>query len=412
MPNLPILNRIKVIKDLFLEKLDHLYSKSALVDSKLDHLHSKSALVDSKLDHLHSKSEITEYNTSIVLKNDVSLLQSAIDTAKSIQYLDKESQKRDQLLSESMQDLKKESQKQYQLLSENIQHLDEESQKQYQLLADTLNNIYEGINQQKVKIIIDNTTSENIEIQLMTYLYSYLSDRCAIDIGANRGDVSSRLLETGYEVYAFEPFTSVFEKLTNRLGNNPNFHAFPLALGSTNETKDLHIASDQTNTKLYDDSTFYSSLTKHSLAEGLVFTDTLPVTVTTLKDLHDSAKIPTKIGLVKIDTEGFDLEVIKGMGSYRYPVVVAEFWDIKCPFGEFGAMNKLEDMVKEMKTRNYHWYIVIYRIWGVYDVSYYCNSAYSLEKSWGNVFFFQDHHIFSQALTWCSSVMRPTYFGY
>jgi FkbM family methyltransferase len=271
--------------------------------------------------------------------------------------------------------------------------------------------IFEDIHSQKYKVIIDQKYFQDLDIELMTYLYSYLPHRLAVDIGANRGDVSSRLLQAGYQVYAFEPFPPVIDKLKNRLGNHPNFRLFPLAIGSENQTQELHIATDETPDNTYQDASFYSSLTKHSLSEGLVFTDTIPVTVKTLASLHDGEELPEDIGLVKIDTEGFDLEVIKGMGNYRYPVVVAEFWDQNFPFGRSGAMNQLPDLVNAMKERDYHWHLVIYRIWGSSDVSYYCNSAYSLDNSWGNVFFFQDYHVFHQALLWSASVMPATYFS-
>jgi len=287
----------------------------------------------------------------------------------------------------------------------------EDSRNQNILTSETLTNIYVDIHNQKFKVVTDQAYFQDIDIELMVYLYSYLPHHRAIDIVANRGDVSNRLLEAGYEVYAFEPFPPVLEKLTTRLGDNPHFHLFPFAIGSVNETRDLHIASDQTEDKIYDDSTFYSSLTRHSLSEGLVFIETLSVTVKTLASLHESANLPSDIGLVKIDTEGFDLEVIKGMGDFIYPVVVAEFWDANFPFGQSGAMNHLKNMVKAMRERNYRWHIVIYRIWGSHDISYYCNSAYSLDNSWGNVFFFQDYKVFGEALKWCSSVMPATYFS-
>ena len=214
----------------------------------------------------------------------------------------------------------------------------------------------------------------------MAFLYSYLPQRRAIDVGANRGDVTARLLRAGFEVYAFEPYPPVFEKLQERFLKQPGFHAFPYALGALNETRQFHLADDLTDEKTYDDSTFYNSLIPHSMSEGLVFKGSIPVTVKTLADLHQSDEMPCEVGLVKIDTEGFDLEVIKGMGEYRYPVVVAEFWDTRFPFGKSGAMNYLQDMVPAMRERNYPWHIIIYRIWGRNEVSYYCNSSYSFEK--------------------------------
>ncbi len=182
-----------------------------------------------------------------------------------------------------------------------------------------------------------------------------------------------------------------------------------MAIGSTDETRELFIVSDQTFPKIYQDSTLYNSLMQHSLCEGLVFTDSVNVTVKSLESLHKSSEIPTDISLVKIDTEGFDEEVLIGMGEHRYPVVMAEFWDAAIPFAESGAKNKLQGMVKTMKSKGYGWHIAIYRIWGNTEASYYCNHPYSIDNSWGNVFFFQDYDLFTEALKWCSATMPATY---
>ena len=248
----------------------------------------------------------------------------------------------------------------------------------------------------------------------MVFLYSFLPYQRAIDIGANKGDVSVELLKAGYEVYAFEPFKPIFEELSNRLGNELSFHAFPLAIGSKNEVRELHIAKDTTESQIHGHYSLFSSINLHSLPEGLVFSDAISVEVRNLANLHESGSIPKEIGLVKIDTEGFDLEVIWGMEDYRYPVVIAEFWDSKLSFGQSGDIHKLEDLIKEMKDKHYKWYIVIYRVMGddyTWQASYYCNSCRSVENSLGNVFFFQDYEVFSQSLKWCSAVMTATYFS-
>jgi hypothetical protein len=64
-----------------------------------------------------------------------------------------------------------------------------------------------------------------------------------------------------------------------------------------------------------------------------------------------------------------------------------------------------------MKQKSYHWHIVIYRIWGEDRISFYSNYQNSVDNSWGNVFFFQDHQTFEQALMWCSAVLPVTYFA-
>ena len=383
-----IVQRVKAVKDLFLEKLDSLSHVQLEQIQKLEKLNQLDPL-DFKVEQLNNSTEQirqenseTKRKADLSLQNQAFLLKFSVDIVKNLQLLTEDwKQKGDLILN-------------------NLLKIQEANQK-----------ILEDIHAQKYKVIIDQKYFQDLDIELMTYLYSYLPHRLAVDIGANRGDVSSRLLQAGYQVYAFEPFPPVIDKLKNRLGDHPNFRLFPFALGSENQTQELHIATDETPDNTYQDASFYSSLTKHSLSEGLVFTDTISVTVKTLASLHDAEELPKDIGLVKIDTEGFDLEVIKGMGNYRYPVVVAEFWDQNFPFGRSGAMNQLPDLVKAMKERDYHWHLVIYRIWGSSDVSYYCNSAYSLDNSWGNVFFFQDYQVFHQALLWSASVMPATYFS-
>ena len=437
-----IVQRVKAVKDLFLEKLDSLSHAQLEQVQKLEKLNQLDPLafkveqLNNSTEQIRQENAETKRKADLSLENQAFLLKFSVDIIKNIQVLTEklqtnhsQSQKQHESTLDTFQkiasDVRLDSQKHSDTIIDSFQRIYEAYQQQSDAVFGTIQKIQENLHQisednrqifedihsQKYKVIIDQKYFQDLDIELMTYLYSYLPHRLAVDIGANRGDVSSRLLQVGYQVYAFEPFPAVIDKLKNRLGNHPNFRLFPFALGSENQTQELHIATDETPDNTYQDASFYSSLTKHSLSEGLVFTDTISVTVKTLASLHDAEELPKDIGLVKIDTEGFDLEVIKGMGNYRYPVVVAEFWDQNFPFGRSGAMNKLPDLVNAMKERDYHWHLVIYRIWGSSDVSYYCNSAYSLDNSWGNVFFFQDYHVFHQALLWCASVMPATYFS-
>ena len=250
----------------------------------------------------------------------------------------------------------------------------------------------------------------NPEVGLLSFLYSYLPGHAALDIGANHGNVSEPLLKAGYEVYAFEPQPQVYEDLVRRLGNRDGFHVFPFALGSQEAEMPLHMAVDLSADKTYGDATGYSSLTQHSMPADLPFTSARPVMVKTLAGLQDAGTLPENIGLVKIDTEGYDLEVVRGMGERRYPVVATEFWDSEIPFGGANQLYTLESLVGEMRRRGYLWHIVLYRIWGQNQSGFYCNHDKSVPKTWGNVVFFQDYPVFAQAQAWCSAVLPRTYF--
>jgi len=423
--NNQLANKYLTIKNIILDKLNAIIYATQHSDEQ----------ARQKFQEIEATNDLILANSRLILENQVFLLKSSIDTIdalrqfmiKSESALDELSQSIGSIADESLQthqamnqiyqlvgESYKAAEKPYQELASIRKEVKDVKQENLSLSNDTkqlLGQIFDDLHNQKFKLITDPSHFQEIEIELMVFLYSYLPHRRAIDVGANRGDVSVRLLQTGYEVYAFEPFPPVLQKLKERLGNNPNFHALSYALGAINETRDLHLAADQTEDKIYDDTTFYSTLTPHSLAEGLVFNEVIPVDVKSLASLHETGEVPYQVGLVKIDAEGFDLEVIKGMGDFRYPVVLAEFWDPSFPFGKAGAMNYLRDMVPAMQHRGYSWHIIIYRIWGGHDISFYCNSIYSFENSWGNVVFFQDYAVFSEALKWCNATMPATYFA-
>jgi FkbM family methyltransferase len=250
----------------------------------------------------------------------------------------------------------------------------------------------------------------NPETELMDFLYSFLPTPKALDIGAHVGDVSARLLKTGYEVFAFEPYPPSYDELTRRLGQEPAFHAHNFAIGSVEGDLPLHLASDHSADQIYDDATVFNSLAPHSMPEDLPFVNTVAVPVKNLAGLHRAGTLPANVSLVKIDTEGYDLEVIRGMQEFRYPVVMVEYWDREIPFGKSGLLYTFESLVEEMKERGYRWHIVIYRIWGLNQRAFYCNHGRSVPNSWGNIVFFQNFDLFAQAQTWCSAVLPRTFF--
>ncbi len=248
------------------------------------------------------------------------------------------------------------------------------------------------------------------EAGLMEFLYSYLPERKAIDIGAHIGDISEHLLNAGYEVYAFEPNPPVYDRLVQRLGQRKGFRGFPFAVGWEEGDRTLHLAEDRSGFNRYNDATLFSSLTAHQMPDDIAFVGSIQVPVRNLAALHHDQLVPADIGLAKIDAEGHDLEVIRGMGDCRYPVVVAEYWDRETPIAGPGLRYTLGDLVAEMRGRGYAWHIVMYQIWMGSQHGFYSNYSRPVPNSWGNVFFFRDYRIFSEAQNWCSAVLPQTYF--
>ncbi len=251
---------------------------------------------------------------------------------------------------------------------------------------------------------------EEPELGLVAHLGPLLPLRVAIDIGANVGKYSEALLEAGFEVHAFEPNPSVLAQLQTRLGARKKFTALGFALGARDGKLALHLLRDSSPERFWGDTSELATLTTHALPEALAYVDSIEVPVRTLDGLHQEGLVPAEVGFVKVDTEGFDLEVVRGMGSRRYPLLSVEFWDKELPFGGSGALNGLPDLTAELQGRGYRWWIVIYRVFPEHTARFYCNVAKSIERSWGNAFFFQDYALFSEAERWCAAVLPRTYF--
>ncbi len=430
-----VLNRIKVVKNHIVTQLDTVISLLAILHSAKDITLSRLEKID------NTASSLTENDTSL-LQTSIYLVEALQQTrADNKQQTDTLLQKIEALqqtqnnhkyktdtLLQTLEGLQQQIQEKIEVLQQQKQADDKQQndtllqrietlEQQNQTLEQQNQTILSYVSKDRVNIKTNHYSLLNPEVGLMAYLYSYLPNRNALDIGASTGEVSQRLLESGYRVYAFEPFPSVFDKLCDRLGEREDFHTYKWAIGFVDRTMDLHIASDLSEVGKYGDATLYNSLAPHSMLDDLAFTSTIQVPVRSLESLHESTEIPSDISLVKIDAEGYELEVIRGMGKYKYPVVVAEFWDAKHVFGKSGALNRLEDLVREMRQRDYHWHIVIYRVEQFpnvgfcYQTSFYCNQERSVENSWGNVFFFQDYNLFTEALKWCSAALPTTYFN-
>ena len=96
----------------------------------------------------------------------------------------------------------------------------------------------------------------------------------------------------GIETYAFEPNPETFQKLC--IFKHPKMHPINAALGDQDGTLLLHLHGlSDVNSFVY----------RHG-----DYTRSIPVSVTRL----DSATWLPRIGLIKIDTEGYELPVLRG----------------------------------------------------------------------------------------------------
>lgn len=152
---------------------------------------------------------------------------------------------------------------------------------------------------------------------LITFLRSYITAPCVFfDVGANIGYVSreaSRIVGSAGSVLAFEPNPSVFELLKRNCGRLKNATVHNLAVGDREATLSLQFQKDQTGE---------ASLVSPANRIGAVSVDVRVVTLASyLATVEPSAKV-----VLKIDVEGFEVPVLRGIGTGRLPdCIIAEY---------------------------------------------------------------------------------------
>jgi len=232
------------------------------------------------------------------------------------------------------------------------------------------------------------------ELEVLAQLAPWLAPRVAIDVGAHHGKFTRLLLEAGFTVHAMEPNPEARAELERRLGDREGLTVHPAAAGAEDGTAELRLVADANG--YFPDPSQFSSLAGLPLPDGLSHAGSVRVPVRRLDSLVREAGLPPP-SVVKIDAEGIDLDVLRGLGELRPALVQAEFWDDALPLSGPGARNRLSDLVAHGRAHGAPWHLVIFRRWGDERPAYYTGWTESPERSWGNVYLFADRALFERA---------------
>lgn len=152
------------------------------------------------------------------------------------------------------------------------------------------------------------------DISLDTYLWTlfrHYDVNCVLDVGARIGDYGVLLRENGYSgsILSFEPVSANYAQLTKVCEKDPDWKAYQWALGSESGSAEINVTRGSNYSSFLAPSE-YGKETSSNIA--VAHTET--VAVKRLDAVFDevTAHVANPRVYLKMDTQGFDLEVLRG----------------------------------------------------------------------------------------------------
>ncbi len=165
--------------------------------------------------------------------------------------------------------------------------------------------------------------------------------KIAFDIGANIGQTVDELLPNYDKIICFEPNPSLVTVIKNKFFNNDKVTIEELGLSDKTETKKFNISNSHVV------STFSEDWINNSRFTNVYNWDTsIDVKTTTLDEVIDKYGIPY---FIKIDVEGYEYEVLKGLTKLLDNTYFAFEWAEE----QYEIVNKTVKYLKELGYNNF-----------------------------------------------------------
>jgi FkbM family methyltransferase len=222
---------------------------------------------------------------------------------------------------------------------------------------------------------------QDLDMGLVRTIAPFLASRTFVDVGAERGSVASALIALGLRGVLFEPLPRHFATLS-RLTAQGGATAHPWAIDERDGERDLHVATNAAGDEL----DYFHSLQRVDNETRFRHSRKLRVTCRSISSLALEGIVPDPLGVLKTDTEGNDLAVLKGMGSLRPELAICEFFTEELYHGWGDARPELA--IELMASLGYRRVVAVKRL----DELEYCAASPMgfLPRQWGNLFFFSD----------------------
>jgi FkbM family methyltransferase len=157
-----------------------------------------------------------------------------------------------------------------------------------------------------------------------TILYSRRRDQAlnrlkvskVLDVGANRGQYAHEFRNSGFtgDIVSFEPLKDAFAELASKANRDPKWQCHNVALGDFDGETLINKASFDQESSLLGFSREYCNPETQTVARE-------PVKVTKLSTVWSDLVFSQDIVFVKLDVQGFESQVLDGLGEIPKNVV-------------------------------------------------------------------------------------------
>ena len=247
----------------------------------------------------------------------------------------------------------------------------------------------------------DGASQNQIEYHLLPVWRSLLDNHNAIDIGAHSGEFSAELAKSDFQVWSIEPNPEMFRVLSQRFAGVSSVKTLNVAVSDSRRVLllntvrfDGYAEDDKTSNALF------SGLKKHPTFPGFAYEGTVNVIAWPLQKLAIAEMIPSEIGILKIDTEGSDPDIMRGMGALRPEIIISEYWSRDYVFNSGHTGNDVPVYVDILRPLGYNWHITIFHSGASEADGYLAGTVESPRGSWGNVIFFKSEKVYEASLQW------------
>ena len=142
-----------------------------------------------------------------------------------------------------------------------------------------------------------------------------------LDVGANEGQYAVELREHGYggQIVSFEPITQPFEVLARKAAADPQWDAMQLALGESQGEMDIFVSAKS----VFSSFKGLSDYSKQNF-QGAAAERTERVRIERLDGFLAQQSLDLGRTYLKIDTQGFEKEVLVGAGETLHQIRVVQ----------------------------------------------------------------------------------------